>query len=91
MLKFRMFLIKIIRAIAMFNIILKMNSQCLFGECDLQYCPDICRNTAFFVQSLQVWGMVVLNQENRLLTGSADSELRAWDIEYIEEVKRSCT
>lgn len=32
--------------------------------------------------------MVLLNQENRLLTGSADSELRAWDIQYIEEVKR---
>lgn len=32
--------------------------------------------------------MVLLNQENRLLTGSADSELRAWDIQYIEEVRR---
>lgn len=32
--------------------------------------------------------MVLLNQENRLVTGSADSELRAWDIEYIEEVIR---
>lgn len=35
---------------------------------------------------LQVWGMVLLNQESRLLTGSADSELRAWDIDYLEEV-----
>lgn len=41
-----------------------------------------------FVFSLKVWGMVLLNQENRLLTGSADSELRAWDIQDIEEVKR---
>ncbi|XP_035378953.1 WD repeat-containing protein 3 isoform X2 [Electrophorus electricus] len=35
----------------------------------------------------EVWGMVLLNQENRLLTGSADSELRAWDISYLEEAK----
>lgn len=32
--------------------------------------------------------MVLLNQENRLLTGSADSELRAWDIDYLEEVNK---
>lgn len=31
--------------------------------------------------------MVLLNQESRLLTGSADSELRAWDIQYIQEVR----
>lgn len=30
--------------------------------------------------------MVLLDQENRLLTGSADSELRAWDITYLQEV-----
>lgn len=36
----------------------------------------------------QVWGMVLLNQETRLLTGSADSELRAWDISYLQEVRR---
>ncbi|TMS06700.1 WD repeat-containing protein 3 [Larimichthys crocea] len=35
----------------------------------------------------EVWGMVLLNQENRLLTGSADSELRAWDINYLQEEK----
>lgn len=35
----------------------------------------------------QVWGMALLNQENRLLTGSADSELRAWDITYLDEVR----
>lgn len=33
--------------------------------------------------------MVLLNQENRLLTGSADSELRAWDITYLQEVSVS--
>jgi len=32
--------------------------------------------------------MVLLNQENRLLTGSADSELRAWDITYLQEVRK---
>ncbi|XP_013856209.1 WD repeat-containing protein 3, partial [Austrofundulus limnaeus] len=31
--------------------------------------------------------MVLLNQGNRLLTGSADSELRAWDINFLEEEK----
>lgn len=30
--------------------------------------------------------MVLLDQDNRLLTGSADSELRAWDITYLQEV-----
>lgn len=33
--------------------------------------------------------MALLNQENRLLTGSADSELRAWDINYLEEVRKN--
>lgn len=32
--------------------------------------------------------MVLLNQESRLLTGSADSELRAWDLRYLQEVRR---
>lgn len=32
--------------------------------------------------------MVLLNQETRLLTGSSDSELRAWDISYLQEVSR---
>ncbi|XP_037542664.1 WD repeat-containing protein 3-like [Nematolebias whitei] len=35
----------------------------------------------------EVWGMLLLNQENRLLTGSADSELRAWDMSFLEEEK----
>ena len=30
--------------------------------------------------------MVLLDQESRLLTGSADSELRAWDIDYLSQV-----
>lgn len=30
--------------------------------------------------------MALLNQESRLITGSADSELRAWDINYLQEV-----
>ncbi|XP_072301134.1 WD repeat-containing protein 3 [Eucyclogobius newberryi] len=33
----------------------------------------------------EVWSMVLLNHQNRLLTGSADSELRAWDISYLQE------
>lgn len=33
--------------------------------------------------------MVLLDQDNRLLTGSADSELRAWDITYLQEVSGS--
>uniref|UniRef100_A0A8C9TQ69 WD repeat domain 3 n=1 Tax=Scleropages formosus TaxID=113540 RepID=A0A8C9TQ69_SCLFO len=33
----------------------------------------------------QVWGMVLLNEEGRLLTGTADSELRAWDLSYLEQ------
>lgn len=32
--------------------------------------------------------MALLSQESRLLTGSADSELRAWDIKYLEEVRK---
>lgn len=32
--------------------------------------------------------MLLLNQDARLLTGSADSELRAWDINYLQEVSQ---
>lgn len=39
----------------------------------------------------QVWGMVLLDRESRLLTGSADSELRAWDITYLQEVSMNNT
>ncbi|XP_027749929.1 WD repeat-containing protein 3 [Empidonax traillii] len=35
----------------------------------------------------QVWGMALLSKEKRLITGSADSELRVWDLTYIQEVK----
>lgn len=42
-----------------------------------------------YVCVCKVWGMALLNQENRLLTGSADSELRAWDINYLEEVRKN--
>ncbi|KAA8593033.1 hypothetical protein FQN60_018488 [Etheostoma spectabile] len=45
---------------------------------------------ARLVTGSKVWGMVLLNQENRLLTGSADSELRAWDINYLQERILSC-
>lgn len=31
--------------------------------------------------------MVLLDRDNRLLTGSADSELHAWDIRRLEEVR----
>ncbi|CAL9690674.1 unnamed protein product [Knipowitschia caucasica] len=33
----------------------------------------------------EVWSMVLLNNQSRLLTGSADSELRAWDINFLQE------
>lgn len=46
------------------------------------------QRTLLFVCVCQVWGMVLLNQESRLLTGSADSELRAWDIRHMQEVRR---
>lgn len=36
----------------------------------------------------EVWGMVLLNQGSRLVTGSADSELRAWDISHLQEGPR---
>uniref|UniRef100_H3CIA2 WD repeat-containing protein 3 n=1 Tax=Tetraodon nigroviridis TaxID=99883 RepID=H3CIA2_TETNG len=38
---------------------------------------------------VQCGGMVLLDQDNRLLTGSADSELRAWDITYLQEIDES--
>lgn len=37
----------------------------------------------------QVWGMALLSKEKRLITGSADSELRVWDLTYIQEVRHS--
>ncbi|NXY82078.1 WDR3 protein, partial [Alcedo cyanopectus] len=35
----------------------------------------------------EVWGMALISEEMRLVTGSSDSELRVWDITYIQEVK----
>lgn len=35
--------------------------------------------------------MLLLNQQTRLLTGSADSELRAWDIDFLQEVRTDQT
>lgn len=37
----------------------------------------------------QVWGLALLSKERRLITGSADSELRVWDLTYILEVRHS--
>lgn len=37
----------------------------------------------------QVWGLALLSKERRLITGSADSELRVWDLTYIQEVRHS--
>lgn len=33
-----------------------------------------------------MWGLVLVSEEKRLITGASDSELRAWDIAYLEEV-----
>lgn len=33
--------------------------------------------------------MALLSEEKRLITGTADSELRVWDITYIQEVRHS--
>lgn len=33
--------------------------------------------------------MALISEEKRLITGSADSELRVWDITYIQEVRYS--
>lgn len=30
--------------------------------------------------------MVLVSEEKRLVTGASDSELRAWDIAYLQEV-----
>ncbi|EDL85540.1 WD repeat domain 3 (predicted), isoform CRA_b [Rattus norvegicus] len=34
----------------------------------------------------EVWGLVLVSEETRLITGAADSELRAWDIAYLQEI-----
>ncbi|XP_031230832.1 WD repeat-containing protein 3 isoform X2 [Mastomys coucha] len=34
----------------------------------------------------EVWGLVLVSEEKRLITGAADSELRAWDIAYLQEI-----
>ncbi|XP_073166493.1 WD repeat-containing protein 3 isoform X5 [Lepidochelys kempii] len=33
----------------------------------------------------EVWGLTFVSQEKRLITGAADSELRVWNITYIQE------
>ncbi|NXA41974.1 WDR3 protein, partial [Eudromia elegans] len=33
----------------------------------------------------EVWGLALVSEEKRLITGTADSELRVWDIAYIQE------
>lgn len=33
-----------------------------------------------------MWGLVLVSEEKRLITGASDSELRAWDISYLQEV-----
>ncbi|NWX86563.1 WDR3 protein, partial [Nothoprocta ornata] len=35
----------------------------------------------------EVWGLALVSEEKRLITGTADSELRVWDITYIQEIK----
>jgi WD40 repeat protein len=35
---------------------------------------------------LQVYDFVVVRNGQRLITGSADSELRVWDIEYMDSL-----
>ncbi|NWI14038.1 WDR3 protein, partial [Crypturellus soui] len=35
----------------------------------------------------EVWGLALVSEEKRLITGTADSELRVWDIAYIQEIK----
>ncbi|KAM8784472.1 LOW QUALITY PROTEIN: WD repeat-containing protein 3-like [Rhynchonycteris naso] len=34
----------------------------------------------------EVWGLVLVSEEKRFITGASDSELRAWDIVYLQEV-----
>lgn len=36
----------------------------------------------------QVWGLVLVSEEKRVITGAADSELRVWDITYLQEVRK---
>ena len=38
----------------------------------------------------QVWDIVLCNDDKRLITGSADSELRVWDITYKDQVRVIC-
>ncbi|ELV12398.1 WD repeat-containing protein 3 [Tupaia chinensis] len=35
----------------------------------------------------KVWGLVLVSEEKRLITGASDSELRAWDIAYLQEIE----
>lgn len=53
-------------------------------------------NSKFFSQasiicdSRQIYDFVIVRNGQRLITGSADSELRVWDIEYIDSLVSLC-
>ena len=39
---------------------------------------------------LKVWKFVVTSNEDRLITGSVDSELRVWEIKFLNSEVRTC-
>lgn len=41
---------------------------------------------SFICNSPQIYDFVIVRNGQRLITGSADSELRVWDIEYIDSL-----
>lgn len=41
---------------------------------------------SFICNSPQIYDFVIIRNGQRLITGSADSELRVWDIEYIDSL-----
>ena len=57
--------------------------RCGLGTHELR--NDESRDIGIYLTPLQVWDFAIIKNESRLVTGCADSELRVWEIKYLDE------
>lgn len=54
------------------------------------YTSNFFSQASIICDSRQIYDFVIVRNGQRLITGSADSELRVWDIEYIDSLVSLC-